>query len=287
MRADISRQVVNVASVPQLSPFRYPGGKTWLTPWIRCWLASLTPRPRTLVETFAGGGAVSLVAVFEGLVERAVLVELDEDVAAVWETILSLRAAELAEAVLSFPCSAASVSELLASTPNGIEERAFRTMVLNRTRYGGIIAPGAAPVRHGENGRGISSRWYPDTLKRRIMAIAARRDKFTFVHGDGVEFLRRASRYRDVAFFIDPPYTVAGRRLYKHSEIDHELLFQLVEQLSGEFLITYDDAEEITEIARRHELQVERIPMQSTKHAAKTELLIGRSLNWARDGLLP
>ena len=31
---------VNVASVPQRSPFRYPGGKTWLIPHIRRWLTS-------------------------------------------------------------------------------------------------------------------------------------------------------------------------------------------------------------------------------------------------------
>ena len=43
-RADISRNKlselnqyvsVNVASVPQRSPFRYPGGKTWLVPQVR------------------------------------------------------------------------------------------------------------------------------------------------------------------------------------------------------------------------------------------------------------
>jgi DNA adenine methylase len=30
--------VVNVASVAQRSPFRYPGGKTWLIPTVRKWL---------------------------------------------------------------------------------------------------------------------------------------------------------------------------------------------------------------------------------------------------------
>jgi len=29
-----TQPVINVASVPQRSPFRYPGGKTWLIPTI-------------------------------------------------------------------------------------------------------------------------------------------------------------------------------------------------------------------------------------------------------------
>ena len=47
--------VVNVASVPQRSPFRYPGGKTWLVPYVRLWLSSITPPLQELIEPFAGG----------------------------------------------------------------------------------------------------------------------------------------------------------------------------------------------------------------------------------------
>jgi len=39
-------KVVNVASVPQRSPFRYPGGKTWLIPVVRKWLKQ-SKRPQT------------------------------------------------------------------------------------------------------------------------------------------------------------------------------------------------------------------------------------------------
>ena len=149
-----SSSVVNVASVPQLSPFRYPGGKTWLVPWIRHWLKSLTPRPRILVEPFAGGGTVSLTAVFEELVEHAILVELDGDVASLWQAILRSRSAcRLIEMVGNFDCTVPNVDYVLNSTPSTVEERAFRTLVMNRTRYGGIIAPRSAHVRRGENGR--------------------------------------------------------------------------------------------------------------------------------------
>src|SRR6058998_3882107 len=43
---------VNVASVPQRSPFRYPGGKTWLVPYIRSWLGHKRQCPSVLVEPF-------------------------------------------------------------------------------------------------------------------------------------------------------------------------------------------------------------------------------------------
>src|SRR5439155_466894 len=88
-RADFnSEEIVNVAAVAHRSPFRYPGGKTWLVPRIRQWLRSLDPKPRELAEPFAGGGIVALSALFENLVQKIVLVEKDDDVAAVWNVIV-------------------------------------------------------------------------------------------------------------------------------------------------------------------------------------------------------
>ncbi len=80
--------ITNVATVPQRSPFRYPGGKTWLVPEIRAWFRTLSRKPEILGEPFAGGGIVSLTTVFENLAHRVVMVEKDEHVAAVWQIIL-------------------------------------------------------------------------------------------------------------------------------------------------------------------------------------------------------
>src|SRR6267378_543048 len=66
---------INVAAVPHRSPFRYPGGKTWLVPYIRSWLRSIRPRPQLLIEPFAGGGIVGLTAGIELLADHIILVE--------------------------------------------------------------------------------------------------------------------------------------------------------------------------------------------------------------------
>jgi site-specific DNA-adenine methylase len=173
---------VNVASVPQRSPFRYPGdpgGKTWFVPTFRRFIASLAMKPRILVEPFAGGGIISLTALFEGLVE--------------WVTL-------------------------------------------------------------------------------------------DFRHEDGLQVMAEFSQVEDAVYFIDPPYTAggkrAGRRLYTHHLIDHEHLFTLCESLQGDFLMTYDEADEVKELARRHHFQMHLIPMKNTHHATMKELVIGRNLSW-------
>ena len=94
--------VVNVASVPQRSPFRYPGGKTWLIPVVRRWLGYFKQDEITLVDCFAGGGIVSLTAAFENLAKHIVMIELDEDVAAVWKTILGEDNEWLANKIFTF-----------------------------------------------------------------------------------------------------------------------------------------------------------------------------------------
>mgnify|MGYP001610994736 CR=1 FL=1 len=276
--------IVNVSSVPQRSPFRYPGGKTWLIPLIRRWLQSLQPRQRHLLEPFAGGGIVGLTAAFEGLVDTVTLVELDDDVTAVWRTILSPNAPQLAEAVLSFDFSPQAVEQVLSTPPETLQDQAFRTLLVNRVHYGGIIAPGASPVKFGENGKGIASRWYPRTLYRRILAIAAIRDRMRFIHGDGLDLMQAYADDTATVCFIDPPYTVAGRRLYKHSDIDHDGLFRLADRMVGDFLITYDNTLEIRGLAERHGMYTELVPMKTTKHECMMELLIGRKLDWARAG---
>jgi DNA adenine methylase len=280
-------EIVNVASVPQLSPFRYPGGKTWLVPRIRQWLASRPARAGEFIEPFAGGGIVSLTVAAERRAEHVTMVEIDEQVAAVWRTITEEDGGTwLADKIVRFGLTHEALKNVLARKAQTVRERAFQTILKNRTYHGGILAPGSAPLKHGENGKGIASRWYAETLRRRILAIQALRERITFIEGDGLEIIRQNARRRDAVFFIDPPYTAAGkragRRLYTHSELDHDELFRATSTIKGDFLMTYDDADGVRELATKYGFDTEMVAMKNTHHAKMTELLIGRNLNWVR-----
>ena len=278
------QQIVNVASVPHRSPFRYPGGKTWLVPSIRKWLNSLPEKPCELIEPFAGGGIVSLTAAFECLAEKVLMVERDADVASVWQTVLNGHGEWLADQIVNFQMTPEAVQSELASQKTEVHDKAFKTILRNRVNHGGILAPGSGVLKNGENGKGLASRWYPQTLKKRIMDIQTVKDKIQIIQGDGLQVLRENAHRADAVFFIDPPYTAAGKkagaRLYTHNELDHEELFSIADILVGDFLMTYDNAEGVVALARKYKFAVKAIPMKNTHHAEMTELLIGRNLDW-------
>lgn len=275
---------VNVASVPQRSPFRYPGGKTWFVPTFRKWLSGIYPKPRVLVEPFAGGGIISLTALFENYVDRAVMVELDEEVAAVWQSVTNGDAQWLADRILKFDLTKEAAITEISKKSEVLKQQAFRTILKNRTFHGGILAEGATFLKYGENGKGICSRWYPLTLAKRFLNLEFVAPRIDFRCEDGLKTMRELAARRDAVYFIDPPYTAggkkAGRRLYTHSEIDHEELFGVCRSLKGDFLLTYDDAEEVKRLARKHGFEMRLIAMTNTHHTAMKELVIGRSLSW-------
>ncbi len=270
------KKVTNVASVPQRSPFRYPGGKTWLVPTIRKWLDNDVER---LIEPFCGGAIVSLTAAAENLAESVLMIEKDEEVAAVWDVIFS-DYKWLVDKILSFNMSMDNVNGILQTEPDDVRGMAFKTIIKNRTSRGGILAKGAGLIKRGENGKGLMSRWYPVTLARRIADIAALKDKITFIKGDAFDYFSPENYTDRTYYFIDPPYYVAGKRLYTFSEIDHESLFKSVSNLGCHFLMTYDKNEYILSLVEKYHMQWRTIPMRTTHLIQKEELLVSDNFCW-------
>lgn len=263
-----------------LRPFRYPGGKSWFVNHAKRWLKAQAERPKYLVEPFGGGAGISLAAVHEKLVEQAVFAEIDQDVAATWETVLNGHATWLANEVLRFKVSRERVERKLKEKPRTDYERAFQCLLRNRTARGGVLSEGAGLIRRGEDGKGLKSRWYPKTLARRIKTIASLKTQLHFRQRDAFEVIAKYINRTDTVFFIDPPYTQAARRLYTHWDIDHEKLFKLMRKAKGGVLMTYDDTKEVRALAACYGFQVKRLSMRTTHHQKKRELMICRDFDW-------
>lgn len=272
-------KVVNVASIPQRSPFRYPGGKTWLIPIVRKWLKQ-SKDYKKLIEPFAGGGIVSLTSAFENLANHITMIELDKEVAAVWDVIVNGDRNWLANQIYCFDLTVENANNILQKDNKTIKEQAFSTILKNRIYHGGIITKGSGLIKKGENGKGIKSRWYPKTLRDRILAVGYVKDKIAFIEGDAFIEMEKIKNDRECYFFIDPPYTVAGKRLYTHFEIDHDKLFALTAQLEGRFMLTYDYTKEIRDLAEKYNLDFRTIPMKTTHHVQKNEIIISDNFDW-------
>jgi DNA adenine methylase len=128
-KIEIFQGRVNVASVHKLSPFRYPGGKTWLIPQIHKWIRSLRFTPKKFIEPFAGGRIVSLTAANEDMADHIIMVEIDDEIASVWKTVFYGDIDWLIHQIISFDMSTDNVNTILSANYSTNEEKAFRTII--------------------------------------------------------------------------------------------------------------------------------------------------------------
>jgi DNA adenine methylase len=265
-----------------LSPFRYPGGKSWLKQIVQQWL---TPPVAHLVEAFAGGANVTIAALELNLSSRATLIEIDPDVSAVWSVVFNGEVEWLSKKIRYFRVNHASVTRELEQSITELRDRAWITLLRNRVSHGGIMARGAGILRRGEDDHGLKSRWYSKTLRDRIKRINAFTSKVTFLQTDALKWLAKAASTEpaeSTAYFIDPPYATAGKRLYTYGQIEHSRLFKLASKLHGKVLMTYENTKEIRCLAKTHGFEVREIDMRSRQHRAKVELLIAKDFSWLK-----
>ena len=260
----------HISQVPQRSPLRYPGGKTWAIPHIRHWLAAL-PQPVRLAEPFAGGATASLTAVAENADAHALMSDLDPDVAAFWIAVLH-HPDDLIAAIRNFRPTPGKVRRIRESRPKTAADRGFRTLVINRTSRAGILTPNASQIRAGEAGKGVRSRWYPQTLIQRIEAIARLTPRLKFQAEDGLELMK--SLPSQTAIFADPPYPTAGKRLYNHNAITPGQILEHLARRPNPFLLTCEWSQTVIDAAEAHGLQCLSVKTRTAHHQVKPELMI-------------
>jgi DNA adenine methylase len=130
------------------------------------------------------------------------MVERDEEIAAVWQSVVKGDADWIADRIIEFKLTKENVLNEINKPYDDIKHIAFQTILKNRTLHGGILAEGSSFIKYGENGKGIQSRWYPKTLATRFRNLDFVASRIGFICGDGLQVLRDYAANDDTVFLL-------------------------------------------------------------------------------------
>lgn len=215
------------------SVFQYPGGKSWLAPWI----IDHFPQHRCYVEVFAGSAAV-LVNKPQSYIE--VINDRDGDIVQFFE-VLRARGDELADWLKNVPYAHDVQQEWAdefyrGERPDDPIERAGRFFFLRNTQYAGKYRSKSG-FRSGRNWN--KAQHYANNREE----LREFRDRFEGVQIENRDFEEIFDRFdaEDTLFYCDPPYVEEGDSLYTHGEFDHERFVETVRGIEGLAAISYMD----------------------------------------------
>ncbi len=269
-----------------MSPFRYPGGKAFLTGYLASKLADLGPGEIHYCEPFCGGAGAALNLLDEGRVTFIHLNDADARVYSAWHAIIHETDRFLDR------LNRASVSidewhearELISGAGSDAKysfELGFAAWFINRTARGGILL-GSGPIGGYKQGGTwkINARFYRESMARRIQWLGERRDKITLTNEDALSFLKNVAKNLPVErtlIFVDPPYVEAGSRLYldamstaKHADLANLLNTNLIPH----WVLTYDDNYLIHQLYHNHRRRHIQVTYSLRESRVAKEILI-------------
>lgn len=227
----------------QVSPLRYPGGKSKILDLLSTYLHE---EKKTFVDVYCGGGSVGLSLLLSGIVEHLVMNDLDKGVYALFYVILTAPEMLIEKIKTITPDRNLffEYQQMIKKNYEGYSklERAFGFLVVNRLAFSGIW--NANPTSN------LLQRWNPKVLEKRIWNIWEKREQITLLNEDALKVIEEYYWDETCTLFIDPPYYVAWeKKLYKHcyQEGEHWQLAELLNSLvSGmpvhaDILVTYDN----------------------------------------------
>jgi len=239
------------------TPLRYPGGKASFAPFIAQLMEQNGLAGGHYLEPYAGGAGVALELLFHNHANHVHINDLDPAVHAFWRAVTKET-----EALL----------ELLDTTPITMEqwfkwrsvlrgeadatpvERGFATLFMNRTNRSGILKGGVIGGLAQDGAYRLDARFKKDVIAQRIRKIAQHADRIS-VHGeDAIALLQKCGRLlpKKSLIYLDPPYYVKGRGLYRnyYEHEDHLAIAKRLQssQFKRPWVVSYDNATEIQQM---------------------------------------
>lgn len=275
-----------------ISPLRYPGGKTIIRKRIQAIIGENQPVDK-FVEAYAGGAGLGLWLLDEKIIKHLVINDKDEFVYQFWHALF-FDTSELIDKIMSANIDIEEWEKqrqlitnpdvLHNSTPSDI---GFAALFLNRCNRSGIIRGDVGPI----GGKKQNSKWKIDVrfnkeaIIEKIRYIASKRENISLHNLDAIELIEMYTFSSQSAtmplFYLDPPYYKNGNSLYRsyYRDEDHrELQKYLSSKKELRWILSYDDSDFIHELYSVFNVHKLAIRHHANKVKDVKELLITPSL---------
>ena len=269
-----------------VSPFRYPGGKSFMAAFLKQRISRLNPKEeRVLAEPFCGGAGAALILLADGEVDSLLLNDADVRIYSSWQAMLE-ETDRFVNKLMTVPLTMAEWHhhrEVVADF-SGIDydfDVGFSTFYMNRTSRSGIILKSGPIGGYNQGGKWkLDARFNSERLARLIRWLAEKKARICLSNHDGLSFIDKTRRMpfaSNVLFFIDPPYVNAGNRLYFNgmSEAKHVALSDMLTSgLVRHWVLTYDDAPLIRNLYRSERCSKISVKYSLQSKRRESEILV-------------
>lgn len=272
----------------QISPLRYPGGKSRISTFLEDVILLNNLEGCALYELYAGGAGASLNVLLSGICDKIVLNDLDTHIYSFWKSILDEHE-DFIKLIEQTPIDLPNWNQqrevYFSPEQYSSIEVGFSTFFLNRCNRSGILQAGPIGGMNQTGNYKIDVRFNKKNLIRRIELISSRRESIEVCNKESIRFLEEIFNKNDERsfLFLDPPYYVQGENLYYnfYNDDDHNKLSQLLKaHQSSNWFLTYDNSERIK--ALYEDCRIAYLPMTytlQTKTKTKEVMVFSENLH--------
>lgn len=264
------------------SPLRYPGGKGCVSNYVKALIEANCLGGCTYVEPYCGGAGVAIELLRLEFAWRIMINDADPAIHAFWKSVVS----ETEELCRRISAARISVSNwrrqravLDAPEEHDHIDLGFAAFFLNRANRSGILKAGPIGGFAQSGDWGIDARFNKKVLIKCIEGIGALADRITVSGQDALVLLRSIAPKlpRSSLVYLDPPYVVKGKRLYRNSYDldDHALVCAAAKSLkSVHWMVSYDNVAEIRELYASHRTITYDLKYSANTSCVGSEIMI-------------
>lgn len=266
-----------------LSPLRYPGGKSKLSPLVKYIIEKKTnTNITTYIEPFAGGAGVALDLLINGTVSDIIINDYDKSIYSFWRAVIT-EPERFIQMINQTPVTIdewRKQKEIYITLNKKYSfELGFATFFLNRTNRSGILSAGPIGGYDQTGNYLIDVRFNKENLIHRISKIAQYRKHIKVYNKDIRNFIIQVivNNQNNSFVYFDPPYYVKGKELYINyfHDNDHiEIRDYIIQYLQCPWVMTYDAEESISNIYNDYTQCLYNLTYSLANKGKSSELII-------------